>query len=145
MMHPTSDADIIRRWWLPIDIDPVRASGISSSESEHADALVCADTIAVFLAELGWPDPIIADSGNGAHLLYPIDLPNDNERKTLIKSILEFLDNRFSDSRCKVDTANFNASRIWKIYGTISRKGDNLPDRPHRNPGLSQFLQSGRS
>ena len=49
-----------------------------------------------------------------------------------MKSCLESLSVRFSDDRCKVDTANFNASRIWKLYGTISRKGDNTADRPHR-------------
>ena len=31
-----------------------------------------------------------------------------------------------------VDTANFNAARIWKLYGTVSRKGDNTPERPYR-------------
>lgn len=128
----TADGDIIRRRWLPIDIDPVRPSGISSSDPEHVDALVRADSIAIFLAELGWNTPLIGDSGNGAHLLYPIDLPNDNECQILIRQVLEFLDLRFSDSRCKVDTANFNASRIWKVYGTVSRKGDHLPERPHR-------------
>ncbi|HWQ64814.1 MAG TPA: hypothetical protein VN429_10395 [Methanospirillum sp.] len=132
----TGDADIIRRRWLPIDIDPCRPSGVSSSESEHADALCRADTIAEFLTESGWPKPIIADSGNGAHLLYRIDLANNDESKTLVKSVLEFLDRRFSDSRSTVDTANFNASRIWKVYGTLSRKGDNLPERPHRRSKL---------
>jgi len=33
--HTTSDTDILRRLWLPIDLDPVRPSGISSSEGEH--------------------------------------------------------------------------------------------------------------
>ena len=128
----SGDSDIIRRRWLPIDLDPVKPSGVSSSDAEHADALVRADSIAMFLSERGWPQPIIADSGNGAHLLYPIDLPNDDTSRDLIKSVLETLDLRFSDSRCKVDTGNFNASRIWKVYGTISRKGDHLADRPHR-------------
>ena len=31
----TADADIIRRRWLPIDIDPIRPSGVSSTETEH--------------------------------------------------------------------------------------------------------------
>ncbi|PKL59362.1 MAG: hypothetical protein CVV33_08225, partial [Methanomicrobiales archaeon HGW-Methanomicrobiales-4] len=128
----TADVDITRRRWLPIDIDPVRPSGIPSSEAEHADALIRADSIATFLTGLGWPQPIIADSGNGAHLLYQLDLPNDDQSRTLIRSVLELLDLRFSDSRCKVDQANFNAARIWKVYGTVSRKGDPLPDRPHR-------------
>ncbi|MFH0968570.1 MAG: hypothetical protein V1862_12890, partial [Methanobacteriota archaeon] len=111
----TADADIIRRRWLPIDIDPVRPSGISSSEEEHAGALALADTISMFLAGQGWPNPLIADSGNGSHLLYPLDLPNDEESKNLVRQVLELLDLRFSNTRCKVDTANFNASRIWKV------------------------------
>ncbi|MDD1730417.1 MAG: hypothetical protein LUQ50_15285 [Methanospirillum sp.] len=128
----TADVDIIHRWWLPIDIDPVRRSGISSSESEHDEALRLAATIRQFLAERGWNDPILADSGNGAHLLYAIDLPNDEVSRDLVKSVLGVLDQRFSDERCRVDTANFNAARIWKVYGTTSRKGDDLLDRPHR-------------
>ncbi|HWQ66168.1 MAG TPA: hypothetical protein VN372_04775 [Methanospirillum sp.] len=128
----TADADIITRRWLPIDIDPKRPSGISSSDPEHADALVRAESIATFLSGRGWPDPIIADSGNGAHLLYRIDIPNDEESRDLIKAVLRSLDIRFSDSRCTVDLANFNAGRIWKVYGTQSRKGDNFPLRPHR-------------
>jgi len=128
----TADSDIIRRRWLPIDIDPVRPSGVSSSDDEHAGALSLAEIIRGFLATCGWPDPLLADSGNGAHLLYPLDLPNDDEAKSLIREVLGILDTRFSNAGCKVDTANFNAARIWKLYGTISRKGDNLPDRPHR-------------
>jgi len=128
----TADADIIRRHWLPIDIDPVRPSGVSSSDEEHETALSLAKTIRSFLVSCGWPDPLMADSGNGAHLLYPVDLPNDDDSRNLIRNVLEILDIRFSHARCKVDTANFNAARIWKVYGTISRKGDNLQERPHR-------------
>ncbi len=132
----TADADIVHRWWLPVDIDPVRRSGISSSEPEHEEALHRAEVIRQFLAERGWKEPIVADSGNGAHLLYALDLPNDEASRDLVRSVLEVLDNRFSDEKCRVDTANFNAARIWKIYGTTSRKGDNLPDRPHRRAGI---------
>ena len=35
----TADADIIRRRWFPVDIDPVRAGGVSSTDEEHANAL----------------------------------------------------------------------------------------------------------
>jgi len=128
----TADSDILYRHWLPIDIDPIRPSGVSSSDKEHDAALAKAGIISSYLAEMGWPDPVIGDSGNGAHLLYRIDLPNDEASRDLVKGCLEALDTRFSDERCKVDTANFNAARIWKLYGTISRKGDNTPERPHR-------------
>lgn len=82
----TLDGDIIHRLWLPIDIDLVRPAGLYSSDPEHAAARDKAEKIREFLSERGWPDPVIADSGNGAHLLYAIDLPNNQEKTTLIKN-----------------------------------------------------------
>ena len=146
----TGDADILRRRWLPIDIDPKRPSGVSSTDEEHGLALAKADEIATWLASLGFPDPITGDSGNGAHLLYRIDLANDELATTLVKGCLAALDTLFSDDRMNVDTANFNASRIWKLYGTVSRKGDDTPDRPHRRsrilsaPGVTEIVPGDR-
>ena len=37
--HTTSDSDILKRRWLPLDFDPVRPSGISSTDREHDAAL----------------------------------------------------------------------------------------------------------
>lgn len=128
----TADGDITERLWLPVDIDPARPSGVSSSEAEHTAARVKAYHIAEYLSDLGWPAPIVADSGNGAHLLYMIDLDNTDESRDLIKGVFGTLDTLFSDTACKVDTGNFNASRIWKLYGTFSRKGDSVAARPHR-------------
>jgi len=128
----TADADIIRRRWLPVDIDPTRPSGVSSTDAEHEAAIAAAGRIAAYLAEQGFPEPIRADSGNGAHLLYRVDLPNDEPATALVKGVLTTLDALFSNDRITVDTANHNAARIWKLYGTVSRKGDNTPERPHR-------------
>jgi P4 family phage/plasmid primase-like protien len=128
----TSDADIIRRRWLPIDIDPVRPSGVSSTDAEHELALAKAEEIAGWLSGLGFPEPLTGDSGNGAHLLYRIDLPNNETSTHLVKAVLGTLDLLFSDSGVSVDTANYNAGRIWKLYGTVAKKGDHTPERPHR-------------
>lgn len=130
----TSDADIIRRQWLPIDLDPIRPAGISSSNEEHEAALHKALEIKTWLISQEWPINafILADSGNGCHLVAKIDLPNDEDAKDLVKSCLEALDITFSDDTVKVDTTTYNAARIWKIYGTTSRKGSDTPDRPHR-------------
>ena len=132
----TADTDILCRHWFPIDVDPVRPSGVSSTDEEHQSALDCAARIAEYLGGMGWPEPVFADSGNGAHLLYRIDLPNDDGSRDLVKRGLEILSALFDDERTTVDTANHNAARIWKLYGTMSRKGDNTSDRPHRRSRL---------
>ncbi|MDE4908969.1 hypothetical protein L0665_10155 [Methanogenium marinum] len=128
----TADADIIRRRWLPIDFDPVRPSGVSTTDEEHDAALRRAEDVADWLSEKGFPAPVLSDSGNGAHLLYRIDLPNDGVSTRLVKECLTVLDAFFSDDTVLCDTANFNAGRIWKLYGTTARKGDNTGVRPHR-------------
>ena len=135
--YTTADNNILRRRWLPIDLDPVRPAGISSSEEEHAAAIHRAWTIAADM-EKEWDRPIIADSGNGAHLLYRIDLPNDQEALTYVTGALAELDRRYSDHAVKVDVTSANAARIWKAYGTVARKGDSIPGLPHR---LSRILE----
>jgi len=130
----TSDADILRRWYLLIDLDPFRPSGISSTQSEHAAALQKAQEIRAWLGAAGWPTPIFVDSGNGAHLDYYIDLPVDDNG--LVAGVLAGLAQRFDDAHVKVDVSVHNPARIWKLVGTYARKGDDIPDRPHRLASL---------
>lgn len=126
----TADADITRRRWLLIDADPSRPAGISSSDAEHDAAIQRVKEIRDALTSDGWPLPILADSGNGAHLMYRIDEPVDDN--DLVKHCLEALDFRFGDDIAHIDLKVFNPARIWKLYGTPARKGDDTPDRPHR-------------
>lgn len=132
----TSDQDIIQRLWFPIDLDPTRPSGISSTEEEKAVSVEKAEQVREFLSSIGFPEPIIADSGNGIHMLYQIDLPNNPEVTSLIKGCLCALDALFSDDRVKIDTSIYNAARIWRLYGTVSRKGDDTEERPHRRSSI---------
>jgi hypothetical protein len=134
----TSDDHILRRRWLPIDCDPVRPSGISATDTEHDVAIIRSREICEALHLLGWPEPIMADSGNGGHLLYLVDLPNDDPSKDLFEQVLQALAFRFNDETVVVDQTNFNAGRTWKLYGTMACKGDNTPNRPHR---LSHLLR----
>lgn len=134
----TSDADIQARRWLPVDFDAIRPAEISSSEEEHQAALQRAREVREALRVMGWPEPIYADSGNGAHLVYPIELPNNEKATETVELVLKALDSLFSDNNVKIDSKNYNASRIWKAYGTMARKGANVPDRPWRR---SQILE----
>src|SRR5215831_2998475 len=131
--YTTSDADILRRRWLPLDFDPKRPAGVSSTDEEHRLALDRASKCREYLSGMGWPDPIVADSGNGCHLLYRIDLPNDADSTNLVKRLLEALALPFSDQDVELDTRTFNAARIWKLYGTLAAKGDGTHERPHRH------------
>jgi len=126
------DADILNRRWFPIDVDPVRPAGVSSTVAELQAARRKRDEVVAYLRLQGWGDPVLAVSGNGAHALYRLDLPNAPEVSALIERALKALDARFSDDVAKVDTAVGNASRIWKLYGTTARKGVSTKARPHR-------------
>ncbi|SHI41382.1 bifunctional DNA primase/polymerase [Parasporobacterium paucivorans] len=128
----TSDADIEKLNVLMIDLDPKRPSNISATEAEHNKAIKKTQEIKDFLISQGWPTPIVADSGNGGHLLFKIDLLNNQEGTNLLKNVLKALDSLFSDSEVEVDKTTYNASRICKLYGTIACKGKDTEERPHR-------------
>lgn len=128
----TADHDIARRVHLLVDVDPQRPAGISATDAEIAHARVVSASIFKTLRKLGWATPLTAKSGNGFHLIYNIDLPNDKESTELVKAVLKVLALKFDTEFAKVDTSVFNASRIVKAYGTLAAKGDDMPDRPHR-------------
>lgn len=125
----TSDADIVGRRWLLIDCDAERPSGISSSDEEHAAALQKAQEIQMGLSSLGWPEPLLLDSGNGAQLMYAVNLPVNDEN--LVSQCLYEIA-KASDHQVKIDTTVHNPARIWRIPGTMNCKGDSTPERPHR-------------
>ena len=132
----TADAQIVERRWLPIDIDPRRASGTSASDAEREAALEVTRRVWTYLAGLGWPEPVTAMSGNGYWLLYPIELPNDAASKAIVDGVLAHLAARFGTDRVSIDTTVSNASRIVAMIGTLKVKGDATADRPHRRSGL---------
>ena len=105
----TSDTDIIGRRWLLVDFDAKRPAGISSTAAEHIAALDKAQECRDYLRAEGWPAPISADSGNGAHLDWRVGLPNDQPSATLLRDCLQALAFRFDDQAVHVDKGNFNA------------------------------------
>ena len=110
----TKDEHIVRRRWLLVDADPKRVSGVSSTDDEKAQAWRVVNVVKAYLTEQGWPEPIVADSGNGYHLLYRIDLPAaDNE---IVKRVLHVLAIRFSDDSVGIDPAVFNPSYCQMLW-----------------------------
>ena len=56
----TSDADIVRRRFLPIDIDPVRPSGVSGTDAEHGLALLLETERGAVLFDTGATPTVLA-------------------------------------------------------------------------------------
>jgi hypothetical protein len=129
----TADRDVRAYRFLLIDADPVRPAGISSSDAELAAALKLRDEIAGEIAsDYHLPEPICAISGNGGHLLYPLPDPPAVKYGPIIKKMLEAISVKFSTDLVTIDSRVFNPARIWKLYGTIARKGDEVPAGPNR-------------
>jgi hypothetical protein len=130
--NTTTDADVVRRRILFMDIDPRRPSGIPADDKEHALAQQCREQIRGWLSSQGWPMPIEGDSGNGAYLFYGIDLANNEGATNLVRRCLQALAWHFDTASVSVDTSCYNAARVAKLLGTLSGKGDGADGRPHR-------------
>lgn len=128
----TSDTEIDAYQWLFIDFDPVRPASISSTDAELREAELLKNKVRDYLTGVGFPAPVEAISGNGYHLLYRISLPADQRHADLISNCLGALAALFNNAAVKVDTTNYNPSRICKLHGTLAQKGANTETRPHR-------------
>lgn len=135
----TSDPDITKYRWLFVDLDPVRTAGISSTDAELKYAEELAEKVYGYMSELGFREPVRALSGNGYHLLYRIDFPNDPTGRALVEKCLKVLAGLFSTEQVKIDTTNSNPARICKLHGTLAQKGANTNTRPHR---MSRILSA---
>jgi hypothetical protein len=134
----TKDHEILSRRRLLLDFDSVRSRGISANDEQHDLALVRTQAAQELLSGEGWPQGILADSGNGGHAVYGLNLPNDDAAAKLIEKLLKALAQLFDCDKVRLDATVYNASRIVKLWGTVARKGDHIPERPHR---LSRILK----
>ncbi len=137
----TTDKEILRRHFLLVDLDSKRQVNTSATTNQVYLANCKALEVRDYLSSLGWPEPHVAESGNGFHLLYPINLSNDVSATTLVRSVLGALAQKFDDGVIQVDRGVYNAARICKLYGTVANKGDHTPSNPWR---LSELLQIGK-
>lgn len=128
----TSDPEITAYRWLFIDFDPVRITGVSSTDAELQKARELLETVRTYLQGVGFPVPVVAASGNGYHMFYRVDIPNTEENENLIIKCLKNLSAMFDTDAVKIDTTNSNPSRICKLHGTLAQKGTSTAERPHR-------------
>ena len=140
-LNAAADEDIACRKWIMLDFDPIRTTKDqkdNSTDSEKVVALAQAEECRDALTAIGWPRPVVIDSGNGYHLRYRVELPNDEPSHALVRGLLHSLAGKYS----LMDLTNHNASRIAKLPGSWARKGEPSGDRPHR---LSTLLEAGEN
>lgn len=128
----TSENDIEGRRWLMIDFDPVRPSGTNATDAEKEEARKVMVAVGVFLRDQGFTAPVIADSANGYHLYYRVNLANNSDNTKLVVDFLTVLDMFFSTEACSIDRQVSDPNRISKIIGTRTVKGADATDRPRR-------------
>ncbi|MBX3400817.1 MAG: hypothetical protein KF873_18940 [Gemmataceae bacterium] len=133
-----TDKTTARRRWLLVDADPKRAvkGGMATADEKKAAKQVMQAAVAWLCRERGWPAPaVLADSGNGYHCLWAVDLEPDN---TLVAACLQALAARCDTPEATVDVRLGDAARICRLYGCMNRKGEDTPDRPHRRSKLKE-------
>ena len=64
-------------------------------------------TVVKALCEQGWPAPVIALSGNGYHLLFRVDEPNDAETAELFRRCLRAIAAKFDSEAVEIDQKVF--------------------------------------
>ena len=127
------DVDVICRRRLLIDIDRDIGKEHPATDADIAAAKSLGDQIASYLDGLGWPAPVRIMSGNGHHLIYPLDdLPTSKKVTSSIKDLLQTLKTKFSSNGFSVDTSVSNPSRVTKIPGTLARRGTEITNHPYR-------------
>ena len=132
----TAAPDIVVRNWLLLDLDPVRPSGVCATDSEYAAARAKGHALLDHLCALGWPMPVLVSSGNGLHLVYRIELPNDEDGTRLVAGCLHALAVLFDDAVVKIDQTVKDAPRVARLPGTLNKKGPNTVERAHRRAYL---------
>jgi hypothetical protein len=125
--------DVVGRRWLMVDCEGrTHAEDRPASDLEREAAWAVLDRCRGTLDAAGFRGAVVGDSGNYWHLFYPLDLPNDEPSRELVKALLKGLAQRCSDDQAHVDPGTYHAMQLAKVYGTLSRKGVEAPGCPHR-------------
>lgn len=131
--NTTTDAEIVCRDWVLVDLDAKRLTGVCATNEEATRAYHKGQAVYTYLLDNGFYEPIVVFSSSGIHLYLRCALMNNDENTKLIKRFLEALAMLFSDEYVDVDTKVFNAARISRLVGSYSCKGaNNDKERPQR-------------
>lgn len=128
--------DVARVTGIPFDVDPPSPDGEAATEAEREVARERKDQLIKWIKSQGWGEPYVDFSGNGYRVALPVDIDFEDHKKMngqlkmffdQVKAEFPFLEN-ITD-----------LPRIIKVPGTWSIKGDDTPERPHRQSYIVQL------
>ena len=105
--------------WLHVEVDALREdSHLPASDEEIQEATGRAKRVIQFLYAYGFPQPVVAFSGNGWHLLYRASMENNPEWAWLVRSLTKILHEHY-----KTDGQSHGAGQVLRLYGAVNPKG----------------------
>ena len=119
-----------------IDFDPKRPKGMMATNAEKAKAFDKVQEFVEHATAGGLPTPIINDSGNGYHVSFKIPEIDVSEGEELVRDFTEYVAVHYSDENVKVDTSVTAPAHQVRVIGTLNRKGEDMPERPHRRSSI---------
>ena len=125
---------------IVFDLDPKRPTNTPSTNSELQAAVTARDLVVGTLTAHGWPLPALGVSGNGAHVVYRTCLVSTpawrQHAATLYAGLRSRLHDQLAELGVEFDTTVRNPGRIWRLYGSVNRKGEVTTHRPHRRASI---------
>jgi hypothetical protein len=135
------DDDIAVITRLPFDLDPIRPADTPATDDEHGSACEARELLVRMLSAYGWPTPALGMSGNGAHALYRVRVRATPGWRKAVAVLYAGLRDRtrepFDEMGVTFDATVRNPARIWRLYGTVNRKGQPTDVRPHRRAEIT--------
>lgn len=131
--NTTTDAEIVGRDWVYLDLDSKRLAGTNATEEQVLYTKQKANNVYKFLKDNGFNEPIVVFSSNGVHFYLKCALKPTEENNIIIKRFIQAMGMIFSDDKIDIDQKVFNLGRISRLPGSYSCKGSNRDkDKPQR-------------
>ena len=132
----TEGKEVISVKTIVIDIDPKRDKNTASTIDELNNADIIASQIQIDMLEKKYEKPLKAMSGNGYQLWFSIpEIKITEENREMINKKIQYFNKvlikKYSNKECNIDNIG-DLPRIIKVIGTLSIKGINTEERPHR-------------
>jgi hypothetical protein len=120
----SKDVDIVRRYWITIDIDRSSGKDLAPTDKEIKPLLDAAERITDWWAT-EFPmhaKPMVSRSGGGVHMLLPVDMGNTPEAGSAVIRFRSQLQESFGGDGVEIDSQTCNASRAMRLPGSVNQK-----------------------